>query len=170
MIEPFCCSGCGNDFDEIMPIDDGPDGHTRWLCTACHVHGKHVLGQPSPIEMKCSPIAAEWPRDVEVVVALFSTDTTFREHRPDARLEFRAQWHKVEPLLEQAGIRTFHPLFQFIGGDDGNDASVPGELEYVLAQCRRHGVALVVADEALLPYGTRLDGVLLVTPWREGAR
>jgi hypothetical protein len=106
--------------------------------------------------MRGPPNSAEW-HTVSAVAVMFSTQQEWREHRPDARSEFQAQWAVIERLLLAHGHKHFHALFMM-------DDTKQFELEYILYQCRRNGTPLVVADAALLPWGADMSGVRLLHP------
>lgn len=111
MPDASACARCGNDFDEKCPIENPATGRDEWLCRVCAVYGRYLLGQPSSIAMRGPPNAAAW-RDVEAVVVMFSTEPEWREHRPDARLQFQAQCGSAfaEFVTTNSGVTAVVPI------------------------------------------------------------
>lgn len=157
----FGCGPCRQcrDTDTMDFFNDA--GRQVWICGTCACINA-VAEQSSVAEYRGAPNRTPW-RDISAVVVLFSSESAHMGWYRSAQSELMAQQRRVDELLFAAGIENFHALLMFAD-------TPPLELQFVLMQCRRFDTPLIIADAALLPWGTALDGLHLIAPYRVAGR
>ncbi len=149
------CSMCRDPRDAMPTLCD--DGAERWLCAACSTGVPQFLGQELQGTEHAGDALHVPFEQVQCAIYMRTTFEEMHEFHSMCRFELHAQWGRIEPVLIAHNYLQFHALIDF---SDSN----PFDCYYLLLMCRKHGVPLVVADPAILPYGADLTGIRLIVP------